>query len=80
MTAPLAPPLLNERFVSPLPLGADVAGRLPDVLASRGIAGGAVHDALVALAAAEHGHTLATRDARAKTTYEAIGVPIVIVS
>ncbi len=58
--------LLRERFVEPLLLGSELAGRLPDVLSRLGISGGAVYDALVALAAVEHGATLATRDARAR--------------
>lgn len=70
--------LLRERFARPLLLGPDVAGRLPDVLGRLGIAGGAVYDALVALAAAEHGADLATRDARARTTYETVGVRVVV--
>lgn len=45
-----------------------------------GIAGGAVYDGLVALAAKEHGATLATRDARARGTYDAVGVKVIIVS
>ncbi|MGH3768576.1 MAG: type II toxin-antitoxin system VapC family toxin [Pseudonocardiaceae bacterium] len=71
--------LLNERFARPLLLGPEVAGRIPDVLSELGIAGGAVYDALVALAAAEHGATLATRDARAKSTYETVGVGVIVV-
>jgi len=43
--------LLRERFVEPLLLGSELAGRLPDVLSQLGISGGAVYDALVALAA-----------------------------
>ena len=70
--------LLDERFVEPLLLGPGVARRLPDVLGRLGIAGGAVYDALVALAAAEHGADLATRDARAKATYEAVGVRVIV--
>jgi len=70
--------LLSERFAQPLLLGPEVAGRLPDVLSQLGIAGGAVYDALVALAAAEHGADLATRDARARSTYETVGVRVVI--
>jgi len=70
--------LLSERFAEPLLLGPEVAGRLPDVLSQLGIAGGAVYDALVALAAAEHGADLATRDARARSTYETVGVRVVI--
>lgn len=60
--------LLDERFVDPLLLGSQPAGRLPAFLSQLGIAGGAVYDALVALAAVEHGAELATRDVRAKAT------------
>ena len=70
--------LLDERFSEPLVLGPETAGRLPDVLSRKGIAGGAVCDALVALAAAEHGSDLATRDARARTTYETVGVHVIV--
>lgn len=59
-------------------MGPDTVGRLPQVLAQLEIAGGAVYDALVALAAAEHGATLATRDARAKDTYEKVGVRVIV--
>lgn len=68
--------LLAERFAAPLLLRPETARRLPTVLARLGIAGGAVYDALVALAAAEHGTDLATRDARARPTYEAVGVRV----
>lgn len=71
--------LLNERFALPLLLGPKAAGRLPDMLSDLGIAGGAVYDALVALAAAEHGANLATRDARAMSTYERVGVGVIVV-
>lgn len=70
--------LIDERFTQPLLLGADTAGRLPDVLSRLGIAGSAVYDALVALAAAEHGVDLATRDARARSTYETVGVRVIV--
>lgn len=70
--------LLGERFAAPLLLGPETAARLPDVLSRLGLAGGAVYDALVALAAAEHGADLATRDARAKATYEMVGVRVVV--
>jgi predicted nucleic acid-binding protein len=71
--------LLRERFVPPLLLGAHVSGRITDVLSELGIAGGAVYDALVALAAVEHDAELATRDLRAKATYDAVGAHVVIV-
>lgn len=70
--------LLGERFVEPFVLGTDVAGRLPGVLSRLVIAGGAVYDALVALAAVEHGAELATRDIRAKATYETVGARVIV--
>ena len=70
--------LLGERFPEPLLLRSEVAVRLPDMLGRLGIAGAAVYDALVALAAVEHGADLATRDARAKATYETIGVRVIV--
>jgi predicted nucleic acid-binding protein len=54
--------------------------KLPDTLSRLGIAGGAVYDALVALAAQEHGAALATRDARARGTYDAVGVEVIVVT
>jgi toxin FitB len=72
--------LLAARFAPPLPLSAKTARRLPAILAEHGIAGGAVYDALVALAALEHGAELANRDARARDTYERIGVRVVVAS
>ena len=71
--------LLKERFAPPLLLAAKIERSLPDVLSRIGIAGAAVYDALVALAATHAGCTLATRDARAKTTYDVIGVPVIVV-
>lgn len=70
--------LLRERFAAPLVLGATMYARIPDALSTLGIAGGAVYDALVALAAVEHDAVLATRDLRAKDTYEAIGARVVV--
>lgn len=70
--------LLRERFLAPLLLGSAVASRLPDVLGQLGVAGGAVYDALVALAAVEHGADLATRDVRARATYETVGAHVVV--
>ena len=45
-------------------------------LARLGIEGGAVYDGIVALAARENGVTLATRDVRARATYEVVGVRV----
>ncbi|HET6551059.1 MAG TPA: type II toxin-antitoxin system VapC family toxin [Solirubrobacter sp.] len=69
--------LIRERFTPPLLLGAATAARLHDLLADLDIAGGAVYDALVALAAIEHNAELATRDARARATYEILGARVV---
>ncbi len=70
--------LLEERFFPPLLLGPRTARRLTEVLGRMDIAGGAVYDALVALAAVEHHADLATRDARARGTYEKAGVAVVV--
>lgn len=70
--------LLRERFAKPLVLDAEVVEGLPDALGQLGIAGGAVYDALVALAAVAHDAELATRDLRAKATYEAVGARVVL--
>jgi toxin FitB len=69
--------LLRARFAAHLHLKPRTAARLPELLADLGIAGGAVYDALVALAAVEHDVVLATRDARATATYQAIGARVV---
>ena len=45
-------------------------------LSARGVSGGAVYDALVAAAAAEHGLRLVSRDTRAAGTYRAMGVDL----
>jgi toxin FitB len=72
--------LLNARFSAPLVLSASRSRKLPDTLSRLGLAGGAVYDALVALAAKEHGAALATRDARARGTYDAVGVEVIVVA
>lgn len=70
--------LLSRRFSAPLLLSEEAARRLPDLLGAAGIAGGAVYDALVALAAVEHETELATRDGRARNTYERVGARVVV--
>jgi len=72
--------LLSDRFVEPLLLGPVAAKNLVEVLGRLGIAGGAVYDALVGRAAAEHNADLATRDARAKPTYESVGARVTVVA
>ncbi|WP_284490280.1 type II toxin-antitoxin system VapC family toxin [Blastococcus capsensis] len=70
--------LLAARFEARLTLSAGASSRLPEVLGELGIAGGAVYDAMVGLAAAEHGAELATRDARARSTYVAVGARVTV--
>lgn len=45
-----------------------------------GVAGGAVYDGLIALAAVDHDTPLATRDLRAQPTYELIGASVLVVA
>jgi predicted nucleic acid-binding protein len=72
--------LLDARFPPPLPLSDATAAKVHAILSRLGIAGGAVYDGLVALAAKEHGVALATRDARARGTYDAVGVAVILVA
>lgn len=65
--------LIDENFEF-LPLGVRAARAAHREFARRGIAGGATYDGLVALAAREHGAEIVTRDMRARSTYEALGV------
>jgi toxin FitB len=71
--------LLDVRFTAPLTLSGPRSQKVHAILSSLGIAGGAVYDGLVALAAKEHGVALATRDARARGTYDAVGVKVILV-
>lgn len=71
--------LLDARFTTPLVLGVSDARKVHATLSRLGIAGGAVYDGLVALTAREHGLPLATRDARARGTYDAVGVMVILV-
>lgn len=71
--------LLHANFAEPLVLSPDAARDAPRVLAALGVAGGATYDGLVALAARVHEAVLATRDARARATYEATGVRVEVV-
>jgi predicted nucleic acid-binding protein len=57
-------------------LGAQAAASLLGDLATSGIGGGAVYDALVGACATEHGLVLATRDLRALETYRALDVRV----
>ncbi len=72
--------LLAARFEEALHPLAATTRDLPTLLAAAGLAGGATYDALVALAARDHGATLVTLDARARDTYEAVGVTVLLAS
>lgn len=72
--------LIESRFGEPLGPDTQAMSDLPHVLAEVGVAGGAVYDALVALAA-RHGQVpLVTRDARALGTYAAISVDLELIA
>jgi hypothetical protein len=70
------PGSVNTRL-SLLVLSSSRTRKLPDTLSRLGIAGGAVYDALVALAAKEHG-----QPSRPGTrgTYDAVGVEVIVVT
>lgn len=72
--------LLRARFGDPLVLPAHESQQLVERLATAGITGGAVHDAMVAFSAVAHSVALATRDARARPTYERLGAQVVVVA
>ncbi len=68
--------LLATSFPHSRFLGADSSRSLLGRLATIGIAGGSVYDALVGAAAAEHGLPLASRDRRALEIYRALDVEV----
>lgn len=68
--------LLAGSFPHTRLLGAQAAASLLAKLATSGIGGGAVYDALVGACATEHGLVLATRDTRALETYRALDVRV----
>jgi predicted nucleic acid-binding protein len=72
--------LLRRRFEDVVAVPTAELTSLPDLLGPLGIAGGAVYDALVGLAARAAGIALATRDARALGTYAALGTEVEILS
>ena len=66
----------GETLAPSADLGRGVVGRCNE----RGVAGGAVYDALVGLTAAEAGILLRTRDERAALVYERLAVRFELVS
>lgn len=70
--------LLQATFPETRHLSRRVSAQLIATLAEKGLAGGAVYDALVGAAAVEHGLTLATRDHRALDTYRELGADVLL--
>lgn len=72
--------LIDDNFPDSVALPADVASAVHRELARLGIAGGATYDGVIALAALHQGLALATRDARARSSYEAVGVRVELIA
>lgn len=72
--------LIEANFGEAALLDPETAASIPSVLAPIGVAGGAVYDALVALAARRAGLPLATRDRRAAATYATLRVQVELVA
>ncbi len=72
--------LLQANFGPAVVLDPATVAGLPRVLAALGLAGGAVYDAMVALAAKQQAVALCTRDARALGTYAAVGVEVEVIA
>ncbi|MCL2653652.1 MAG: type II toxin-antitoxin system VapC family toxin [Propionibacteriaceae bacterium] len=70
--------VMDDSFAEVIVLPTQLTRTVHRHIATFGISGGAVYDALVGLAAKENGLTLATRDTRALGTYQAIGVPVLV--
>ena len=71
--------VMADRFAAPYLLDVESSRRLVEVLGEHAVAGGAVHDAVVGMAAVQHGVDLATRDGRALATYRTVGARVVLV-
>ena len=74
LTPQAAQRLIEVNFPHTRFLSAKGSANLVAHLSASGVSGGAVYDALVAAAAAEHGLMLVSRDSRAAGTYRAMGV------
>jgi predicted nucleic acid-binding protein len=72
--------LLAENFPASRFLSAGATQELAGRLATLGVAGGSVYDALIGATAKEHGLVLATRDRRALDTYRALDVDVELVT
>jgi len=79
VVATVAGRVLSDWFPSRPALSEEAWRRIPETCAGAGITGGAVYDAMIGLAAVEHGLELASRDARAQPTYAAVGARVTLV-
>lgn len=79
VAAPRAAEMIQRAFPRSVALDPHVSVRAMSILAEAGIAGGAVYDGLVALAARESGIRLLSCDRRAVPTYQALGVDVKLV-
>lgn len=81
--ARVAPPdavlLIDDNFAERVGLSSAPAGGIHRELARHGVSGGATYDGMVALAARAQGVALATRDGRARSTYEALGAQVEVI-
>lgn len=68
--------LLGHDFPASAFLGESEAAALREEIVRTGISGGAVYDALVAATARQHRRKLLSADARARPTYDALGVTV----
>ena len=71
--------LFDAWFAPAATLDASASAQALSHLVQAGVSGGSVYDGLVGLAASENGLTLATRDARAASTYRVLGVNFVVI-
>lgn len=72
--------LLDENFPVVLVPKPETALRVHSLCAEQGIGGGAIYDAIVALAARDHSVELMTRDKRAASTYKSLAVTYSIIA
>ncbi|WP_372435709.1 hypothetical protein [Subtercola lobariae] len=72
--------LIDDNYPDLLMLSPETYASAHRELARNGVWGGATYDGLVALAAREHNEVLVTRDARARSTYEAVGARVEILA
>lgn len=68
--------VIDATFADVVPIGAEEQRGLHRRIAAAGIVGGAVYDALVALAAIDNELPVLSRDSRALGTYAALGAQV----